>query len=239
MMDWNFPIRIKRYEIMMSEVQTIPLKVPCYLVKTSSGFCLIDTGDSSDCANLEKALRQASVTPGNLKLALLTHGDFDHAGNAAYLQQKYGAKVAMHAEDAGMVKHGDQGWNRKDMADYVTLFGKIIIFVSSQFVKPGSFHPFSPDLIVNDGDDLSEYGFEAKILHLPGHSKGSIGILTVDGDLFCGDLLMNIFRPEHHFMIDDMADFHASIEKLKSCRIRTVYPGHGKPFPMDRFHPPL
>jgi len=224
---------------MMSEVQTIPLKVPCYLVKTSSGFCLIDTGDSSDCANLEKALRQAGVTPGNLKLALLTHGDFDHAGNAAYLQQKYGAKVAMHAEDAGMVKHGDQGWNRKAMADCVTLFGKIIIFVSSQFVKPGSFHPFSPDLIVNDGDDLSEYGFEAKILHLPGHSKGSIGILTVDGDLFCGDLLMNIFRPEHHFMIDDMADFHASIEKLKSGRIRTVYPGHGKPFPMDRFHSPL
>jgi glyoxylase-like metal-dependent hydrolase (beta-lactamase superfamily II) len=40
-------------------------------------------------------------------------------------------------------------------------------------------------------------------------------------------------------MIDDMADFHASIEKLKSGRIRTVYPGHGKPFPMDRFHPPL
>ena len=157
---------------MMYEVQTIPLKVPCYLVKTSSGFCLIDTGNYSDCANLEKALGQAGVTPGNLKMVLLTHGDFDHSGNAAYLQQKYGAKVAMHAEDAEMVERGDRGWNRKARADSVTLFGKIIIFVSSQSVKPGSFHPFSPDLLVNGGDDLSEYGCEAKVLHLPGHSRG-------------------------------------------------------------------
>ncbi|MHC1772023.1 MAG: MBL fold metallo-hydrolase [Flexilinea sp.] len=86
---------------MMHEIQIIPLKVPCYLVKTSSGFFLIDTGDSSDCANLEKALGQAGVTPENLKLVLLTHGDFDHTGNAAFLQQKYGAKIAMHAEDYG------------------------------------------------------------------------------------------------------------------------------------------
>ena len=86
---------------MMHEIQTIPLKVPCYLVKTSSGFFLIDTGDSSDCANLEKELGQAGVTPENLKLVLLTHGDFDHTGNAAFLQQKYGAKIAMHAEGRG------------------------------------------------------------------------------------------------------------------------------------------
>jgi hydroxyacylglutathione hydrolase len=219
----------------MYEIQTIPLKVPCYLVKTGSGFFLIDTGDSSDCANLEKALGHAGVTPGNLKLVLLTHGDFDHTGNAAFLQEKYGAKIAMHPEDAEMVKRGAQDWNRKARPDRVTLFGKIIIFVSSQIVKPVILKPFSPYLLVNDGDDLAEYGFDAKILHLPGHSKGSIGILTAHGDLFCGDLLMNMFKPEPHFMIDDMAHFHASIEKLKTCRIKTVYPGHGKSFPMDRF----
>jgi hydroxyacylglutathione hydrolase len=199
----EFPNKNKGYEIMMYDIQTIPLKVPCYLVQTRSGFFLIDTDDSSDCANLEKALGQAGVTPGNLKLVLLTHGDFDHSGNAAFLQQKYGAKIAIHAEDVEMVKRGDQDWNRKARSDRVTLFGKIIVFVSSQIVKPGSFNPFSPNLIVNDGDDLSKYGFEAIILHLPGHSKGSIGVLTVDGDLFCGDLLMNMFRPEPHFMIDE------------------------------------
>ncbi len=208
---------------------------PARWMKTARGFFLIDTGNYSDCANLEKALGQAGVAPGNLKLVLLTHGDFDHSGNAAFLQQKFGTKIAMHAEDVEMIKRGDQGWNRKARADRITLFGKIIIFVSSQIVKPAIFKPFRPDLLVNDGDDLAEYGFEAKILHLPAHSRGSIGILTADGDLFCGDLLMNMFKPEPHFMIDDMADFHASIEKLMTCRIKTVYPGHGKTFPMDRF----
>lgn len=219
----------------MQEIQTIPLKVPCYLVKVSNGFILIDTGDSSDCTNLEKALGRAGVEPGNLKLILLTHGDFDHAGNAASLQQKYGARIAMHAQDAEMVKRGDQGWNRKAQPDRVTLFGKIIIFVSSQLVKAGSFDQFTPDLILNDGDDLSRFSFEAKVVHLPGHSKGSIGVLTADGDLFCGDLLMNMFKPELHFMIDDMTDCRASIEKLNTFPIKTVYPGHGKPFPLEKF----
>jgi hypothetical protein len=75
---------------MMNEIQTIPSKVPCYLVKTGSGFFLIDTGDSSDCANPEKALGQAGVTPRNLKLVLLTHGDFDHVGKTAFLQFRFG-----------------------------------------------------------------------------------------------------------------------------------------------------
>ena len=47
---------------------------------------------------------------------------------------------------------------------------------------------FTPDLYIEDGDDLSEYGFDAIILYIPGHSKGSIGILTADGDLICGEI---------------------------------------------------
>ena len=68
---------------MDAEIITLPLKVPCYLLKPS-GFILIDTGDESDCAHLEKELDQAKVTPENLKLVILTHGDFDHAGNAVF-----------------------------------------------------------------------------------------------------------------------------------------------------------
>ncbi len=81
----------------------------------------------------------------------------------------------------------------------------------------------------------AEFGFDAKILELPGHSKGSIGVLTGNGDLFCGDLLMNMLKPDTHFMIDDYADFTSSIEKLKKLDIKTVYPGHGKPFPFEQY----
>ena len=220
---------------MLQEIQIIPLKVPCYLVKTGRVFLLIDSGDSSACAILQQALDQAGVKPGNLAMVILTHGDFDHAGNAAFLREKYGARVAMHAEDAEMVRRGDQGWNRKAKPDRVTFFGRMIMFVSTHLIKPAPFQVFAPDLFVEEGTALMEDGFDAKILHLPGHSRGSIGVFTADGRLFCGDLLMNMIKPDLHFMIDDSSACQASIEKLKKLDITLIYPGHGKPFSPRQF----
>ena len=79
------------------------------------------------------------------------------------------------------------------------------------------------------GDD------QALVLHTPGHSKGSIGVLTADGDIFCGDILTNTDRPAKNTLIDDSAELDASIEKLTALEIKTVYPGHGKPFQMEQF----
>jgi hydroxyacylglutathione hydrolase len=219
------------------EISTIGLKVPCYLIKVNKGFVLIDTGDSSDCAKLIKKLGDFGVKSGNLNLVLLTHGDFDHAGNAAFLQKEYGAKIAMHANDSGMVENGDQNWSRKSKPDRISFFGRIIILISSHLARAGRFKTFKPDILVKDGQNLSDYGFNAKILELPGHSKGSIGILTSEGALFCGDLLTNMIIPAPHFMIDDNADFKASMIKLQSLPIKMVYPGHGKPFSMSQFMP--
>ena len=97
---------------------------------------------------------------------------------------------------------------------------------------------FVPDLYIEEGHDLSEYGFDARVLSIPGHSKGSIGILTPAGDLFCGDLLENTDRPGLNTIMDDVAAAKRSVEKLRSLGINTVYPGHGRPFlleeiPMD------
>ncbi len=62
---------------------------------------------------LEKELENAGCKPGNLQLIVLTHGDTDHAGNCAYLREKYGAQIAMHSDDSGMVERGYPSWNRK------------------------------------------------------------------------------------------------------------------------------
>jgi hydroxyacylglutathione hydrolase len=72
---------------------------------------------------------------------------------------------------------------------------------------------------------------DAKVLHIPGHSTGSIGILTAGGDLFCGDLFVNVTKPVKHSIIIDVAAFNASVERLKNLFVNKVYPGHGKPFP--------
>lgn len=90
-------------------------------------------------------------------------------------------------------------------------------------------------MYIDEGYDFSENGFDAKVLEIPGHSKGSIGILTTSGELFCGDLLANVGKPDIWSIIDDSDAAHASVEKLKSFHINTVFPGHGHPFPMELF----
>jgi glyoxylase-like metal-dependent hydrolase (beta-lactamase superfamily II) len=182
------------------EIKTITIpfllnvSVNCYLITAGDGYVLIDTGRGGKRKAIEEALNDAGCRPGNLRLVVLTHGDFDHSGNAAYLRRKFGTEIAMHADDAGMVELGD-----------------------------------------DEGDDLGQYGLDVQVLSIPGHSRGSIGLLTSGGDLFCGDLLANTGEPAMWSIIDDQPAAEASVQKLMGFQIDTVYPGHGQPFPMDQF----
>lgn len=197
----------------------------CYLLKTDLGFILIDTGRASKRQKLESELANAGCQPGNLNLIILTHGDFDHTGNCAYLRKKYNSKIAMHENDAGMVENGDMFWNRQTG----NLIARKIVNILFKIKR------FQPDFNIDESFDLSSYGLNGKVLHLPGHSKGSIGILTANGDLFCGDLFTNTKKPEINSMIDDPADAQRSLAKLKNFTINQVYPGHGRPFSMSSF----
>jgi hydroxyacylglutathione hydrolase len=218
---------------MPQEIKTIRLSLPlklgnvnCYLIKTDDGYILIDTGGSNKRAELETELENAGCRPGNLKLIVLTHGDFDHTGNAAYLRQKFGPKVAMHAKDARMVEHGDMFLNRKRPN---ILVRKLVPFLFGF----GKAERFTPDLYLDEGDEFSEYECDARVVCIPGHSQGSIGILTAGGDLFCGDLFENTDKPALNSLMDDLAAANASLEKLVGLEINTIYPGHGEPFSME------
>jgi glyoxylase-like metal-dependent hydrolase (beta-lactamase superfamily II) len=163
----------------INKYSIIPIKlgmVYCYLVKTDEGNILIDTGFPRKRKDLEKALDNSGCKLGKLKLTILTHQDFDHTGNAAFIREKYKTRIAMHTEDVEAVERGDMLWNRKGRNFFTRFILKIILMA----YRTGKFEKFSPDICLGDGDDLSSYGFDATVLHLPGHSKGSIGIL-----MFC------------------------------------------------------
>ena len=127
-----------------------------------------------------------------------------------------------------MVERGDMLWNRNKQNILIRIILRLFFTLSKS-------DRFKPDLYNNKGYDFSGYGFDAKVLDIPGHSKGSIGILTASGDLFCRDLLANVDKPEIWSIIDDPVAAHNSVEKLKRLRIKTVYPGHGQPFLMELF----
>jgi hydroxyacylglutathione hydrolase len=134
----------------------------------------------------------------------------------------------MHYDDSGMVERGNVFWNRKKSNVFIRMITPVLF-------RFGKSERFKPDLYLEDGDDLSKYGFDARVLYIPGHSKGSIGILTDDNDLFCGDLLESTHKPSLNSIMDNLPAANASVEKLNKLSVKTVYPGHGKPFPMEVF----
>jgi hydroxyacylglutathione hydrolase len=206
--------------------------VNCYLLKTGAGSVLVDTGYSNRRAFLDRKLKDAGCLPGNLKLIILTHGDMDHVGNALFLREKYGAKIAIHADDAGMIERGDMSCGRKAKSDKTGFIFRIMMAVFPLFTRAAKFETFKPDFTIDENFNLSEYGLEARVIRLPGHSKGSIGVLTAAEELFCGDFVYNM--PGFN-LINDLADHKSSFEKVKKLDIKMVYPGHGKPISIEKF----
>lgn len=216
---------------MVKEIITISLKngiagVNCYLIRLTDGFILIDTGFTKSRAVLEQKLHDAGCTPDNLRLIVATHGDSDHIGNCRYLREAFSVKIAMHADDVGMAEKGDMFWSRKKPNPLLRLIVNSLLGLQEA-------ERFTPDMLLKDEDDLNEYGLDAKVLSIKGHSKGSIGILTKEGDLFCGDFFENGKKPGMNSIMPDKAAAAESMEQLQKHLIRTVFPGHGKVFGMD------
>jgi glyoxylase-like metal-dependent hydrolase (beta-lactamase superfamily II) len=214
-------------------IKTIPLSfVNAYLAKANDGFILIDTGLANQWEILEKELISTGCLPDKLKLAILTHGDMDHSGNCKKLQEKYKTKIAMHKDDYSMIETGSINKRKVKSLSRKIMFG-VFMFLRKFRKNKTNQNKFTPDIFLQDGQSLNDFGFNARVIHIPGHTKGSIAILTDNGDLFAGDTLVNNKKPETAYIIENSSDLKESLEKIKKLNIRMVYPGHGKPFLME------
>jgi len=197
-----------------------------YLIRTEGACFLIDTGASFSRGLLKKALAAAGCTPDNLKMVVITHADADHTGNIGYLRKQYGLKVAMHRAEQTAAQAASMKLNRKTR--FSGFSGALMVLAGKLMSRP-----FQPDLLLADDEDLSPYGFDAKVIHTPGHSLGSISIFTKEGDLFCGDFLNNNKAPSINHLVDDMEEMKTSLAKIRNLPVKKIYPGHGAPFTLE------
>jgi glyoxylase-like metal-dependent hydrolase (beta-lactamase superfamily II) len=104
--------------------------------------------------------------------------------------------------------------------------------------RPADEHlkPARVSRLVDEGDeiDLGDRCYE--VLHLPGHSPGSIGLIhRASGALFAGDAVYDgplLYDIEG----SDRQAYRSTMERLLQLPIELVYPGHGAPFGRTRLH---
>lgn len=193
--------------------------VNCYIVADNDKAILIDTGRKK---YREKILEKCKEF--HVGLIVLTHGHMDHCQNTAYLANALHIPIAMSEKDRNLIPD-----NRVQPLSAKTFLGKMVLSVSLSSFEKDTLEAFEPTVYLKAGDDLREYGIDAKIIELPGHTDGSIG-LEIEGDkVFVGDALMNMFYPTVSMLYTDEREMLASAKYISELGEKTIYFGHGKP----------
>lgn len=213
------PPRIVTQQFIMVKIHRIASgNVNCYIVADNDKAILIDTGRKKYCEKILERCKKFHVS-----LIVFTHGHMDHCQNAAYLAEALHIPIAINKNDMDLIPD-----NRKQSLLAKTLLGKIVLSVSLSSFEMDSLEVFDPIIYLKNGDDLSEYGIAAKVVELPGHTKGSIGV-EIEDNLFVGDALMNMFYPTVSMLYVDEQEMLLSAKYISELGEKTIYFGHGKP----------
>ncbi len=127
--------------------------VSVYLVTTSDGLVLIDSGYAQTVDWLLASIRKVGFDPAHIKYVFVTHSHADHASGAARLKQISGARVGLSAEDWAEVERqqsaaGQQGF---PMA-------------------------IRRDLVLKDNDAITVGDTTFKFHFTPGHTPGATSV---------------------------------------------------------------
>lgn len=161
---------------------------------------LIDGGE--DYSAIKRAEKELNV---KITALLLTHGHFDHCGNAKKLQED-GVKVYISVADESKLRNHDN--------------------LSEDFGK--EFDCLFADYVFSDGEKLIIEGFEIDVLITSGHTNGS-AVFIVDDMMFTGDTLFCKSVGRTDFPTGNKNQLIDSVKRLFALpKDYKVYPGHNE-----------
>jgi hydroxyacylglutathione hydrolase len=197
-----------------------------YFVRDGDGVLLFDAGISAMTAGVAHAAAQL----GGLTRIVLGHSHADHRGVAPGL----GVPVLCHPEERADAE-GDGGRHYFTLSE-LDLRGRALFGVMLGVWDGG---PVTIADTVSEGDDVA--GF--KVIHLPGHAPGLIGLwresdrLALVSDCFYTlDPLTGKpghARVPHHVFNRDTEQARASIRKLAALKPAAAWSGHVDPLTGD------
>lgn len=217
--------------------------VNSYLIKNGQEFILVDAGGPMFMDKgiqdrrqvLLDMLEEQGVTKNNLRAIILTHGDCDHAYNAHFIAEQFETGIYMGKEDLHLVHNPDPMCYQAN-CKYESFIMRLVFKLIGKKIERlmikvfDDFEEFTPDGYLEEGESLSQWGFEGTIFKTPGHTKGSLCILDNRGHLICGDIFANNNKPSLAVNAEDFVVLRESAERILGEEVTTIYPGHGEPF---------
>lgn len=187
-----------------------PLETNTYIVYEGDAGIIVDPGARLNC--ITAALTRLHIT--DVRFIIATHGHFDHVFYAGRLQEILNTKFYIHELDEEIA------YGHKALAE--RLYGD-------------SYETPKDVTHVQDGMrvELVE-GFDALIIHTPGHTRGSVCLL-VGKLLITGDTLFRGTVGRTDFPESSPDEMSSSLRKLARLPDGlTVLPGHGSTTTLER-----
>ena len=199
-----------------------------HIITNERGVYVVDAGMPHQARRIVNAIRKLWRAPSDVRLILITHGHIDHAGSAVALKRLTGAPIAMHRGDVRLTTTPSLKIppGRNTTTD-------VVARLMRAFGSVAPLETFSPDVLLEDGQSLREFGVDARVIHTPGHTAGSASFLCDNGTLFLGDSILRLVRVSFPLFWEDAAAAFASALKTFSLKPRVCYTGHGREFGFD------
>ena len=207
-------------------------KVSAFLLYRPGEALLIDCGNQGSEQKIVEEMSRLGLQPTDLKLLLLTHAHYDHAGAAAALKDLCACRIMIHKSEAKRLEAGytpipsGTRWKAKLLVGLGRIFSKRLMKYPAAI----------PDILVGESLSLLDYGFPGKVIHTPGHTHGSMVVLLEKGEMLAGDTLFGIpgkriFPP----FAEDLAGLEKSWKMISKMKVKTFYPAHGRSISFSKF----
>lgn len=198
---------------------TGPLDVNTYIVINGNvGFVVDPGGDAQEIYSIFQKQK------ARIEAILLTHAHFDHIGGVAEL-----CRIASKGEDG---KENPQ--NAPTVFLHKDELEKIGSYKNMGFSMNANPEKFVPDILLKGGETLKIAGLDVKVIHTPGHARGSV-CYVISNKIFVGDTLFFMSYGRTDFYDGNAKDLKNSIvNKLFALKGNyTILPGHGEPTTLD------
>jgi glyoxylase-like metal-dependent hydrolase (beta-lactamase superfamily II) len=167
------PSRVHTLDLMFLGQQKL---IASYVIETSAGLMLIETGPTSCHEHLFSGLKQLGASPRDVKTVLVTHIHLDHSGAAGMWAQQ-GAEVYVHHR------------GRPHLLDPSKLIESATqIYGDRMHALWGTTLPAPAERVhaVTEGDHITLGDVTLEVWDTPGHARHH-AIFHTDGLCFCGD----------------------------------------------------